>query len=120
MFPLRNRRVLALLLLAAVLFAQAAHAVEACLQPPAAAAKVVGADSMANCHGMSSKAGCLTQLTAPDQNSGQATIAAFETPGQAGLKFAPAAPRVLETPHWKSTPPATDPPLTIRFCSFLL
>ncbi|HWQ40046.1 MAG TPA: hypothetical protein VNM24_15800 [Burkholderiales bacterium] len=116
----RHRRITGLLLLGALLFAQAAQALEACLQAPVAAAKVVAAESMEDCHGMSSKAGCLAQLTAPDRSSAHAAVSVFESLAATAPKIRDAKPRVLATLHCESVTPAAEPPPIIRFCSFLL
>lgn len=120
MVLMRHRRITGLLLLAALLFAQAAQALEACLQAPLAAATVVAAESMEDCHGMSSKAGCLAQLTAPDRSGAPATVSAFAAPAVAVLTVSEAKPCPLATLQSDSVPPAAEPPPTIRFCSLLL
>lgn len=113
----RRYRFLALFLLAATLFGQAAQAVEVCLQAPAMAAKAVAAASMPDCHEMSSKAACAVQAKSPDQGLAHATVAVFEAPSVAVLNVPLGLPTPLPA---EPVSPTAEPPPAIRFCSLRL
>jgi hypothetical protein len=110
------------LVLAAMLFAQAIGVAQACSvaahSPTMAFAQT---QHEGNCSKTVNQNACLQQCTAGDQSSAHAEVAVAPTPALAVLIVEVAPPRVA-CPALASTSlfHSTDPPSSIRFCSFQL
>lgn len=118
---IRTRRGVALLLLACLLFTQAALAAAACVSPSASAPDAFAPASLP-CHDAPPANLCLAQCTAADQSSGPASTALAPPPLAAVLEVvsvssepAPAVHR-----HDAALVRALGPPPFRRLCSLLL
>lgn len=109
-------------LIGAMLFAQSVNAAQACVMPelsPAMAFAQAAHDM--DCDNRVNANSCLQQATATDQSSSQVEIAVLGMPDVVILTL----PREFEdSPSFviaaTALPCSTDPPASIRFCSFQL
>lgn len=109
-------------LIGAMLFAQAVNAAQACVMPELSPAMAFAQSQHdIDCDNRVNPNSCLQQATATDQSSSQVEVAVLGMPDVviltlprefvAGLSFVFAA---------TALPCSTDPPASIRFCSFQL
>lgn len=114
----RLRRLVSRLLLAMLLFAQAAQAADACRMAETLPAMAFD-QTAAPCHATGSANQCLADCTAGSQVSAEAWVPLFAPPTVALLSL-PAVDfhnrRISET---LCPARSADPPIPIRFCSFL-
>ncbi|HEX4986566.1 MAG TPA: hypothetical protein VFV71_10945 [Burkholderiales bacterium] len=129
MLARRHKKSLALLLMAVLLCAQAIGIAQACASPNANAAMAFSpevADSGCHMAGMRGKAtsnpnGCLQHCTGGDQSSAHAQVAVPAVSAIPVLSV-PAAPphRVFLSRFEARLAAGSDPPCSLRFCSFQL
>ena len=109
-------------LIGAMLFAQMANAAQACIAPALSPAMAFAqADHDSSCAKRVNPNSCLQQSTATDQSFSQAEVPVLGMPNVVVLTL----PRelVATTSYVVATAlphRSTDPPLSIRFCSFQL
>ena len=107
-------------LLGVMLFAQVIYAAHACVTPalsPAMAFAHAGDDGP--CSKTINGNSCLQQYTATDQSPSHAEVPALATPDVAVLTLPREAPATVSQAVSATVPHrATDPPPSIRFCSF--
>jgi hypothetical protein len=122
----RKNQYLTRLMLAAVLFAQGILAAHACVEPVAGAAQAVsGKQSVEtmHCHEVESvnPNECLMHCTQSDQvNLDQHAMAALPANEVVLHVVMPPVQHKVLTPLYASLVLDTGPPLSIRFCSFLI
>lgn len=119
MFNRRVRYLLNAVAIAALLFAQAASAAQGCT---AAADTPEMAFSDMDCADMPSQNVCLQQYLSGHQNSGTAQIPVAEVPDLIVLTIPASPPDRLVLRHGDAPclSGTSDPPPSIRFCSFRL
>ena len=109
-------------LIGVMLFSQVINAATACIAPalsPAMAFAHVGDNS--HCSKAINGNSCLQQYTATDQSPSHAEIPVLATPDVAVLTLPREAPATVVQGVSATVPHrATDPPPSIRFCSFQL
>ena len=109
-------------LIGVMLFSQVINAAHACITPalsPAMAFAQAGDDG--HCSKTINANSCLQQYTATDQSPIQAEVPALATPAVAVLTLPREAPATVVQGVSATVPHrATDPPPSIRFCSFQL
>ena len=107
-------------LLGVMLFAQVINASHACVAPalsPAMAFAQSGDDG--HCSNTINANSCLQQYTATDQSAGHAEVPVLASPDVAVLILPREAPVTVSQAVSAAVPHrATDPPPSIRFCSF--
>ena len=109
-------------LIGVMLFSQVINAAHACITPalsPAMAFANTGDNG--HCNKAINGNSCLQQYTATDQSSNPAEVPALATPDVAVLTLPRETPATV-VPSVSAIVPhrATDPPPSIRFCSFQL
>lgn len=119
MFNRRVRLVLNGVAIAAMLFAHAVSAAQACT---AASDTPQMAFNDMDCAEMASQNVCLQQYLAGDQNSGTAQIPVAALPDLVVLMVpsSPAEHRMAPSRSGECRQGSSDPPSSIRFCSFQL
>ena len=108
-------------LIGVMLFSQVVNAAHACVAPalsPAMAFAHAGDDN-SHCSKVINANSCLQQYTATDQSPGHAEVPALATPAVAVLILPRETPATVVQSVSAAVPHrATDPPPSIRFCSF--
>jgi len=116
------------MMLAAVLFAQGTLAAHACVAPDASAVRALVTDNVVEvmpCHeadkAKENSNACLMHCTQSDQvNLDQQAVAAVHI-GDVVLHVAlPAVQHKMQAAQYSLMPLNTGPPLSIRYCSFLI
>jgi hypothetical protein len=108
-------------LIGAMLFAQLVNAGQACIMPLSPAMAFANADHGSECAKRVNPNSCLQQSIATDQSFGHAELPVLGMPDVAvlvlprGLVATPSYVVATVVPHR-----STDPPPSIRFCSFQL
>ena len=125
-FSQRKTRWLTRLMLVVALFAQSILAAHACVEPDASAAQAVAMESLNEampCHETAKLSAneCLMHCTASDQLSlDQHTMVAVPFDEHVLLVVMPQAQHLVLTSSLTPLVLSTGPPLSIRFCSFLI
>jgi hypothetical protein len=117
MFNRRIRLVLNSVAIVTLLFAQVASATQACA---AARDTPQMAFSVTHCAEMPSQNVCLQQYVSGFQNSGptQVPVADFPNIVVVVLAALPTERQFTPRDYWNCPQSSTDPPISIRFCSF--
>ncbi len=121
MFGAAKYKLVAGVTAAALVFAQAVYAAEACVHAQASAAKAVAMSAMSDCEQqVKSPASCVAQCSADSQNSASPVVAIPAPPSVAVLTLPVLQSVAIAGPVRSAPLPASGPAPPIRFCTFLL